>query len=79
MGYWLENKMNKGDVVICIVDFSDTKIVALTYGKSYTILDSTKHTILIVDDDGGERQSYIKESFSLLSEWRYNKLKSINV
>jgi histidinol phosphatase-like enzyme len=79
MGYWLENKMNKGDVVICIVDFSDTKIVSLTYGKSYTVLDSTKHTILIMDDNGVERQSYIKESFSLLSEWRYNKLKSINV
>jgi hypothetical protein len=78
MGYWLENKMTKSDVVICIVNFSDTKIVALTYGKSYTILDSTKHTILIIDDDG-ERKSYIKDSFCLLNEWRYNKLESINV
>ena len=75
MEYWLENKMNKGDVVICIFHYLK---VNLTYGKSYTVLDSTKHTILIIDDNG-VKQYYIKENFSLLSEWRYNKLKSIDV
>jgi hypothetical protein len=74
MGYWLENIMNKGDVVIHIMNFSDK--VPLTYGKSYTVLESTKHTILIVDDNG-TKQNYIKESFRLLNEWRYNKLNKI--
>jgi len=43
MGYWLENIMNKGDVVIHIMNFSDK--VPLTYGKSYTVLESKNFTI----------------------------------
>ena len=76
MRYWLENKINKGDVVICIRNF--TEYISLTYGRSYTVVESTLHSIAIIDDNGEEHWFFKnEESFSLLSEWRYNKLEKL--